>query len=79
MDLHERLIDPSGLRLARLGYVGDRVDPGPERELCEFLHPLTGPVQPMLARLLTTPVADAWQALRKPLCALVVLEKPVPR
>lgn len=75
-DLWERLIDPSGLCLAGLRFVGDRFDPGPDRELCEFLPPATGPLQPALARLLMTRPADDWRSLRKPLCALVVLEKP---
>jgi SAM-dependent methyltransferase len=75
-DLYERLIDPSGLRLVRLAFVGDRVDAGRGRELCEFLPPLTGPIQPALSRLLMTSVTEDWQSLRKPLCALVVLEKP---
>lgn len=75
-DLHERLVDPSGLRLAGLSFVGDRIDPGRDRELCEFLSPATGPLQPALARLLMTRPAADWRTLRKPLCAVVVLEKP---
>lgn len=75
-DLYERLIQPSGLRLARLSYVGDRVDVGAEREVCELLPPLTGPLQPVLARLFQTAPAPDWRSLRKPLCALIVLEKP---
>jgi SAM-dependent methyltransferase len=76
VDLWERLIDPSGLRLAGLRFVGDRVDAGGQRELCEFLPPVTGPLQPALARLLMTRPSGDWRSLRKPLCALVVLEKP---
>jgi SAM-dependent methyltransferase len=75
-EIHERLIGPSGLRLTKLRFVGDRLQVGSNRELCEFLPPVTGPLQPALARLLQTrPVAD-WRTLRKPLCALVVLDKP---
>jgi SAM-dependent methyltransferase len=75
-DLYDRLVRPSGLRLIELSYVGERVMAGSRREFCEFLPPITGPVQPFLARrLLTDPVAD-WRGLRKPLCALIVLEKP---
>jgi SAM-dependent methyltransferase len=75
-DLQERLAGPSGLRLARLAFVGDRVSRRGDREVCELLPPPTGPLQPALARLLTTAPASDWRALRKPLCALVVLEKP---
>jgi len=75
-DLRERLIEPSGLRLAALRFVGDRIDAGGGRELCEFLPPVTGPLQPALARALMTRPSDDWRTLRKPLCALVVLEKP---
>ena len=76
VDLHERLIEPSGLRLLALRFVGDRFSVGANRELCELLPPVTGPLQPALARLLTTAPAEDWRTLRKPLCALVVLEKP---
>jgi SAM-dependent methyltransferase len=75
-DLHERLVAPSGLRLARLRFVGDRWSRRGDRELCELLPPVTGPLQPALARLLTTAPAADWRALRRPLCALLVLEKP---
>jgi SAM-dependent methyltransferase len=75
-DLHERLVEPSGLRLARLRFVGDRWARRGDRELCELLPPWIGPLQPALAGVLTTaPTAD-WRTLRKPLCALLVLEKP---
>jgi SAM-dependent methyltransferase len=75
-DLHERLVEPSGLRLAKLRFVGDRWSRRGDRELCELLPPVTGPLQPALARLLTTAPAADWRTLRKPLCALLVLEKP---
>jgi SAM-dependent methyltransferase len=75
-DLQERLIGPSHLRLAELRFVGDRLSRRGDRELCELLPPLTGPLQPALAKLLTTAPAADWRTLRKPLCALVVLEKP---
>ena len=74
-DLHERLVEPSGLRLARLRFVGDRWARRGDRELCELLPPWTGPLQPALARVLTTPPTADWRSLRKPLCALLVLEK----
>jgi SAM-dependent methyltransferase len=74
-DLHERLVEPSGLRLAKLRFLGDRWSRRGDRELCELLPPWTGPLQPALASLLTTPPAADWRTLRKPLCALLVLEK----
>jgi SAM-dependent methyltransferase len=76
-DLHERLVEPSGLRLARLRFVGDRWARRGDRELCELLPPWTGPLQPALAGVLTTAPSAEWRTLRKPLCALLVLEKPV--
>jgi SAM-dependent methyltransferase len=75
-DLRERLIEPSGLRLAGLRFVGDRWARRGDRELCELLPPWTGPLQPALAGLLTTAPTPDWRTLRKPLCALLVLEKP---
>ncbi len=75
-DLQERLVGPSGLRLAKLAFVGDRVSRRGDRELCELLPPPTGPLQPALARLLTTAPTSDWRSLPKPLCALLVLEKP---
>jgi len=74
-DLRERLVGPSGLRLAGLQFVGDRWRRRGDRELCELLPPWTGPLQPALAGLLTTAPAADWRLLRKPLCALLVLEK----
>ena len=75
-DLRARLVEPSGLRLAALRFVGDRWARRGDRELCELLPPVTGPLQPALAGLLTTAPAADWRTLRKPLCALLVLEKP---
>jgi SAM-dependent methyltransferase len=74
--LRQRLIARSGLRLARLRFVGERVLTRSEHEFCEFLPPLTGPFQPALSRLLHTAACDDWRRLRKPLCALLVLERP---
>ena len=74
-DLHDRLVDPSGLRLRKLMFVGEKVMAGSDREFCDYLPPITGPVQPALSRLLLTDAEDDWKKLKKPLCALVVLEK----
>jgi len=74
-DIEERLVYPSGLRPVKLRYVGEKIMAASRREFCELLPPLTGPVQPLLANLLLTSPVDDWRRLRKPLCALVVLEK----
>lgn len=74
-DLHTRLIEPSGLRLRTLRYFGERFDIGRHRELSDFMPRPTGPIQPLLSRLLHTQPAASWRELKKPLGALVVLEK----
>jgi len=74
-DLFERLIRPSGLELSDLKYVGEKVMVDAEGELSDRLPLLSGPVQPLLSKLFHTAPVDSWQALRKPLCALVVMRK----
>ena len=74
-DLYVRLIDPSGLRLEKLRYFGERFDTGPDRELSDFMPRPTGPIQPLLSKLLHIQPAASWRDLRKPLGALVVLQK----
>ena len=75
-DLFKRLIEPSGLRLRALKYVGERISVGSRHELCEFLPKPTGPVQPLISKLIHTAPSHSWRRLKKPLCALIVLEKP---
>lgn len=75
--LYQRLIEPSGLRAARVRYVGERVMTGSRREFSDMLPAITGPIQPLMSRLFHSPPVESWQSLKKPLCALVVLEKPV--
>jgi hypothetical protein len=77
-DLHDRLVTPSGLELDRLSYVGEKVMVDSEQELSDRLPLVSGPIQPLLSKFLHTPPNDSWQALEKPLCALVVLRKPAP-
>lgn len=78
-DLYERLVKPSGLILKKALYVGERVFTASDREFFEHLppltHPLLGPVQAPLAGLLQTKPTESWQALKKPLCAFLMLEK----
>jgi SAM-dependent methyltransferase len=79
-DLYDRLIRPSGLRLKALRFVGERVLQHSKKELSEYIPfygmVATGLAHPLLSRLFHTPPAATWQELGKPLCALVVLEKP---
>lgn len=80
-DLYDRLIGPSGLRLKAVRFVGERILQHSKKELFEYI-PFYGTVaiglaHPVLSRLFHTPPAATWQELGKPLCALVVLEKPV--
>lgn len=76
-DLMRRLIEPSGLELRRLLYVGERLMAGNrERELGEVLPILDGPLDPLFSRLAHTRPSPSWQALRKPLCAFLELSRP---
>jgi ubiquinone/menaquinone biosynthesis C-methylase UbiE len=74
-DLYNRLINPSGLKLKKLKYVGENVMINSKKELCECLPQITGPIQPLLSKMLHSNPVDSWKNLKKPLCALIVLEK----
>ena len=75
--LRRRLIEPSALRLRALAYIGERVlTASRDKQLSDYLPPWSGPLHPLLSWLcLTRPRAD-WKSLKKPLCAVIVLEKP---
>ena len=73
-DLYDRLIDPSGLTLRSVDYVGETF-PMRSGELAAFLPAATGVLQPLLSRAFLTPPVSCWQELRKPLAARLVLEK----
>lgn len=73
--LFERIIVPSGLKLRQIQYVGDKVLINSKRELSDFLPPLLGPLHPLLSRLFHSEITNSWRILKKPLCALIVLEK----
>lgn len=79
-DLYDRLITPSGLRVKKLLFAGERVYQHSDRELLEHLPPLTdialGPMHTLLAKMLIAPPVEDWRTLPKPLCAFVCLEKP---
>jgi SAM-dependent methyltransferase len=73
--LHRRLIDPSGMRLRVLRFIGERPLASRGREISDYLSVVTGPVDPLLSRLLHKgPVSD-WRELDRPLCALIALGK----
>ena len=76
-DLFERLIRPSGLTLKELE-VRRREGDGraPTSSSSDRLPLVSGPIQPLLSMLFHTEPVDSWRSLEKPLCALIVLEKP---
>jgi SAM-dependent methyltransferase len=74
-DLFRRIITPSSLTLKKLQYIGENVMINSHRELSDLLPAVTGPVQPLISKLFHTSPSDSWQALKKPLCAFIVLEK----
>lgn len=74
VDLYQRIIRPSGLVLKKLTYYGERVWTRSRKLVEDQLTTLSGPIQPLLSRLLLTS-APTWQELKKPMAALVVLEK----
>jgi SAM-dependent methyltransferase len=75
-DIFSRLIDPSGMKLKGLSYLGDRLSLPEGKELSGYLHPSLGPLHPLLSRLFHAKPSTSWQLMKKPLGALVVLEKP---
>lgn len=75
-DLFARLIEPSGLELHSLQFVGERILVGSKREFGDYLPAPSGPVHPLLSRLLHTGPAGSPDELAKPLCAFIALTKP---
>ena len=73
--LHARLVQPSGLRLKSMMYVGETFPLSSGKELAQYLPPATGAVQPFLSKVFLTPPTADWKSLAKPLCAVVVLTK----
>lgn len=74
-DLRRRLIAPSGLALRTLAYVGETAPALPGREFSDLLPRLSGPLQPLLSRVFHTAPAKDWRSLKRPLCAVLCLEK----
>jgi SAM-dependent methyltransferase len=75
LDLKERLVGPSGLSIRKIGYFGERLALREGAEIAHYLPPVTGIVQPLASRLFHVGPLDSWQAIPKPLGAIVVLEK----
>lgn len=74
VDLYQRIIRPSGLVLKKLTYYGERVGTRSRTLVEDQLSTLSGPIQPLLSRLLLTS-APTWKELKKPMAAMIVLEK----
>jgi SAM-dependent methyltransferase len=74
-DLHNRLIRPSGLALDSLEFIGERFPLPQERELSQFLPPMTGVVHPMMSGIFLTPPVQDRTRLNKPLAAIITLVK----
>ena len=74
-DLYKRLARPSGLRIVKINYIGEKIMIENKKELCDYLHPVTGPIQPIFSRLFHSGPTNNWKELQKPLCAVIVLEK----
>lgn len=74
-DLRERLINPSGMQLEQLAFVGERLFTRSSREFSQYLPLQLGPIHPLASSLVHTPPASAWTSLKKPLCALIVMRK----
>jgi SAM-dependent methyltransferase len=75
-DLEERLIIPSGLIRCKQLYFGEKINLGADKELDQFLPPVTGPLHPLLSRLFHERPSTCWRQMKKPLGALLVLRKP---
>jgi SAM-dependent methyltransferase len=74
-DLWRRLIEPSGLSLKRLQFVGERIKGGAERDVWELIPWALGPLHPALSAVLHDGPRDSWRDVRHPALAFVVLQK----
>jgi SAM-dependent methyltransferase len=75
-DLHDRLIGPSGLRLKKAEFMGDRVSRMNGKEIAYYIPRLVGPLHPILSRMFHATPSESWKEMKNPLGALLVLEKP---
>jgi SAM-dependent methyltransferase len=74
-DLRSRLIQPSGLRLKELLFVGERIALPNLSEVGRLLHPILGPIHPAFSLLLHSQRTSDWKNLKHPLAALILLVK----
>lgn len=75
-DLYSRLINPSGMSLRALEFIGERVMTGSRLEFAD-LPAFMGPLEPLISRLVHVRALN-WRDLPKPLCAFMVLRKEPP-
>jgi len=75
-DLRDRIIDPSGLRLKKTRFMGDRVARMNGKEIAYYLPRLAGPLHPILSRMFHATPSESWREMKNPLGAMLVLEKP---
>jgi len=75
-DLYRRLIEPSGLTMRKLQYVGENILAHSPHEFSEYLPLYLGPLHPIASRLVLSKPVDSWRDVKKPLCAFLVLDKP---
>jgi SAM-dependent methyltransferase len=75
MDLHTRLVAPSGLTVRRIGYMGERFALGGRKEIANYLPPFTGPIQPLASRIFHVGPTVSWHEIPNPLGAILVLTK----
>jgi ubiquinone/menaquinone biosynthesis C-methylase UbiE len=74
-DLFKRLIEPSGLKLEKVLYVGEKLMVNSQREFVDLIPVFAHPFAPLFSKLLHTKPVSTWQELKKPLLAFVVLKK----
>lgn len=74
-DLHQRLVEPSGLTLRKISYFGEGITMGEGKEVSNYLPPMTGIVQPLASKIFHRGPAASWRDIPSPLGALIVLEK----
>lgn len=74
-EVQKRLIEPSGMKVRKLRFIGENVMLKSEREFTDVLPKFSGPLQPFLSRMLHTDTREDWHSLKKPLAVFICLEK----
>lgn len=76
-DLYQRLIEPSGLELKKIVFVGSALPEGKSAQISGCLAQIPGPIQLVLSRfLIRGPVKD-WRNLKYPSAAYLLATKPL--